>query len=245
MISIDWIEIPEGPTLLGVPMTEEQAAELPADSLDYPAETIHLPAYRISKFPVSVQDYRLYLEEMSQAQRLREPQFDTDEPVPVVGITWHEALDYCNWVSQQSGYQVRLPTAAEWQKAARGPDGWVFPYGNTFDPARCNTRESGHGRLTPVDAFPDGASAHGVFDMCGNCWEWTMTIWRNRELDDDEERLPTYAEYEDNSISKGLKTICGGAYTTTEPMARATTQYLRASDFTMNVQGFRLAHRAE
>lgn len=242
MAEFDWVVIPEGDTIIGVPMTEEKAKTLPGDCPEYPQETIYLPSFCISKFPITVEMFRTYLEETSNRPKLQHPQFHGLGSLPVTDVTWHEAVEFCDWLSQKVNQEVRLPTAAEWQKAARGPSGRLYPYGHTFDPAKCNVRESGFGQLVPVDHFPDGASEYGVYDMSGNCWEWTMTIWRSRELNDDEEKLPTYAKYEDNTIKRGVKTICGGAYTTTERLSRATSQYLRVSDFTLNVQGFRVAY---
>ncbi|MCS7313640.1 MAG: formylglycine-generating enzyme family protein, partial [Acidobacteria bacterium] len=69
-----------------------------------------------------------------------------------------------------------LPTAAQWEYAARGPQALQFPWGRSFDVARCNTKESRHGGTTPVDAYPNGRSPFGIWDLCGNVWEWTATV---------------------------------------------------------------------
>lgn len=243
MVQLEWVTIPQGFTLLGVAMSDEQARQLPSDSPEYPQERIELPEYHISKYPITVTQYRDYLLATSQTQTLEQPQFAGPGNFPVTRVTWHEALEFCTWLSQRLGVAVRLPTAAEWQKAARGTHGRTYPYGDYFDPQKANVRETGIGTLVPVDYFPEGASEYGVCDLSGNCWEWTLTAWQNRELKHENERLPTYAEYEDNSIRKGLKTICGGAYTTTERLSRAAAQYVRASNFTLGVQGFRVAYR--
>ena len=101
---------------------------------------------------------------------------------PVVGLTWHEARAYCAWLSAQTviyggGQAFRLPTEAEWEAAARGRDGRRYPWGQGFDPARCNTFETHVRTTTPVGVFPDGDSPEGVAELAGNVWEWTGSVY--------------------------------------------------------------------
>ena len=91
---------------------------------------------------------------------------------PVAHVSWRDAVDYAEWVG------VRLLTDQEWEKSARGIDGRIYPWGDEFDPARCNTSESGIGTTTPVRRYsPGGDSACGCADMAGNAWEWTASKW--------------------------------------------------------------------
>jgi formylglycine-generating enzyme required for sulfatase activity len=113
------------------------------------------------------------------------------EEHPVRIVTWHDALAFCKWASQITGAGVRLPSAAEWQKAARGTDGRCYPWGNApaAHPGLCNCQASdGRAGLrrredtTPIGAFsPEGDSPYGCADMLGNVWEWTSTRSGNRE----------------------------------------------------------------
>lgn len=108
------------------------------------------------------------------------------EKHPVVSVNFHDARAYCQWLNMQAstdlpeGYHFRLPSEAEWEKAARGPDGRLWPWGNRFEPAFCNSKEGGSDSVIAVGAYaPQSDSLYGVSDMCGNIWEWTTTLWGN------------------------------------------------------------------
>ncbi len=93
---------------------------------------------------------------------------------PVVGMSWYEATAYCRWLTAtlQDGYEYRLPTEAEWERAARGPQGWAYPWGDEWRENACNSKEAGLEATSPVGLFPAGASAEGIEDLAGNVWEW-------------------------------------------------------------------------
>jgi formylglycine-generating enzyme required for sulfatase activity len=99
--------------------------------------------------------------------------------MPIVNITWEDARAYAEWKGK------RLPTAAEWQKAARGTDGRRYPWGNDFDPRRCNTSESGIGDLTVAGRYPKGLSPYGCADMVGNVVQWCQDEGLTAEGDKD------------------------------------------------------------
>lgn len=156
------IMIPAGPFLMG-----EQL------------QTVEVSAFKIAKYPVTNAEYYDFVE--ATDHRRPEPWLHSGRYPPelarhpVVFVSWEESLAYAEWIG------ARLPTEAEWEKAARGSDGRLYPWGNEFVSDHCNTSESGTDGTRPVDAHPGGASPYGVMDMAGNVWEWTATYYDDEE----------------------------------------------------------------
>ncbi|GAA4195560.1 hypothetical protein GCM10022252_41600 [Streptosporangium oxazolinicum] len=136
-------------------------------------EPVYLPAFYSDVFPTTNADYARFV----AATDHRRPQHwggdggPSDEIFdhPVVFVTWRDASAYAEWTAKV------LPTSEQWEKVARGVRGDVYPWGNQLTPAKCNVREAGIGKTTPVSRYHSGASPYGVYDMCGNAWEWLST----------------------------------------------------------------------
>ena len=170
---IDWVEIPAGTFLYG----DER-------------EELELPAYRLSRYPVTNVQYQAFVDIGGYSEKRfwsadgwawrEEEGVSAPEDYdgytlmnhPRVGVCWHEAAAFCRWLTTQVPYEVRLPRAAEWEKGARGTDGREFPWGASFDATRCNAWDTEIGRTSAVGVFVTGQSAYGLFDTCGNVWEW-------------------------------------------------------------------------
>ena len=157
---MEWITIPSGPFIYG-----EEGAQ------------IELPAFWIAKYPVTNLQYRHFLEANPQHPP---PAYwkGRSYPVgkqqhPVVSVTLYDALAFCRWLG------CRLPTEQEWEKAARGLNGQIYPWGEVWEVGKyCNNWESGVGGTTPVDKYPQGISPYHVYDMLGNVWEWTASEYQ-------------------------------------------------------------------
>lgn len=164
-ITMEFVRVNAGKFWMGSAPHRDSAAQ--ADEL--PQREVELGEYWIGKYAVSVAHYTVFTSSTG-----RQPSFDfpSKSRFPIVNVSWFDAAIFCQWVSEQSGKTVRLPTEAEWEKAARGTDGRVFPWGDEYDPQKLNAAEGGRAGTTPIDQFPSSASPYGAVDLVGNVWEW-------------------------------------------------------------------------
>jgi formylglycine-generating enzyme required for sulfatase activity len=160
---------------------------------------------------------------------------------PVVKVTWYEAQEYVAWLNQIQNsefkiqnFQFRLPSEAEWEKAARGVEGNIYPWGNTFDKNRCNSHESSIGDTTPVGKYsPQGDSAFGCADMAGNVWEWARSLG-----DFKYPYVPT--DGREDEKSDGLRCLRGGSWNDNGGFARASFRYSNLPHGRLVTFGFRV-----
>lgn len=209
----EMIYIPAGSFLMG--STEEQTqsafrAGLNVDWVAYekPQHKIELPSYMIGRYSVTNAEYVLFVAETTHNPP---PYWDGNQcpedksDHPVVNVSWYDAIAYCKWLSEMTGKAYRLPTEAEWEKAARGENGQLFPWGDKFDQALCNAKGSGVGTTTPVAQYsPLGDSLYGLSDMAGNVWEWTHSLYKKYPYDPSDGR---------EEIASGeLRVLRGGSF---------------------------------
>lgn len=147
--------------------------------METPERTIELPAFLVGRFLVTNLEFHPFV--LSGGAPPRDYWDGTTidpwiQNQPVQGVTWEEAVGYCDWLANETGRPFRLPTEEEWEKAARGTDGRKFPWGDTFGYTCANVWEGGVAAPTPVGVYPDGVSPYGVLDMAGNVAEWTASF---------------------------------------------------------------------
>jgi formylglycine-generating enzyme required for sulfatase activity len=182
---------------------------------------VYLDAFEIAKYPLTNLQYKAFLDANPDHEAPRHWN-DRMFPVgkanhPVVYISWFDAQAYVTWLSRETGKQYRLPTEAEWEKAARGNDGRTYPWEGEFDASKCNVEET-VGDTTPVGIYPAGASPYGVMDMAGNVWEWCADWFAEDYYKQADNRNPTGPD-------KGqLRVWRGGSWLDLHDPARAASR---------------------
>lgn len=152
------IAIPAGKFIMGAVDAFDASAN------EKPSHSVYLDAYRIGKYEVTVAQYRKFCR--ATGRKMPDPpNIGWNDSCPIVGVTWFEAQAYCKWAGG------RLPTEAEWEKAARGTDARLYPWGNAWDKTR-GDNPAGDWALRPVGSHPAGASPYGCMDMGGNVADW-------------------------------------------------------------------------
>jgi len=238
--------IPAGEFLMG-------SDDRDADDDEKPPHTVYLDAYYIDRTPVTNAEFAAFVQASDYKPKYWELGPDDH---PAVNVTWYDAQAYAQWAGKV------LPTEAEWEKAARGTDGRRYPWGDEFDPARCNTAEGSGVRAlprslwrrlfwrkeelarravagqgtTPVGAYsPGGDSPYGVADMAGNVWEWTSSLFKGYPYQADDGR-------EDPEAS-GNRVLRGGSWSLDARNARCSSRLYARPVFYVALFGFRCVVR--
>jgi formylglycine-generating enzyme required for sulfatase activity/energy-coupling factor transporter ATP-binding protein EcfA2 len=208
---------------------------------------VTLESFEIGRYPVTNLEYQQFLESFLDDSAAKQHVPDGwegrrsppgKETHPVVGVNYVDAVAYCRWRSKVEGKYIRLPTEAQWEKAARGTDGREYPWGDAFDPAKANTSEGGLKGTTPVGAYPDGASPYGAMDMAGNVWEWTCTVSREKSTDPARDNGWEVDPQAKSRLSKG------GSWSLPQGFARCAVRPHLHPDVRDDYLGFRCCSRS-
>jgi formylglycine-generating enzyme required for sulfatase activity len=229
--------VPAGVFTMGSDKNRDKAAR-DNETPQYPVE---VDAFAIGQHAVIVAEYACAV----RANAVREPpdigidwatqQKQPDHPV--VCVSWEDALAYVRWLAKVTGQGWRLPSEAEWEKAARGTDGRVYPWGDAFDKTRCNARESGIRTTTSVGSYPNGESPYHVQDMTGNVWEWTSSLYQLYPWRKNDGR--------ENLDSTGNRVLRGGSWGSVSQSTRSAYRNENRPDNFNNNEGLRLAFAAD
>lgn len=205
--------------------------------VEQPLHQVELPNFEIAQYPVTNNEYYIFI--YNTGYRVPKTWIgfhcaDGMEEHPVTGVSKNDVEAYIQWVNKATGLNYRLPSEAEWEKAARGSDQRIYPWGDNFDPWRCNTVESGKKQTTQVGSYsPGGDSPYGIADMVGNVWEWTRSIIQP---------YPYKPEISRESQMAGNKYVVrGGAWYYSRALARVSSREGMLPDYISPAQGFRLS----
>jgi len=222
---LGFVEIPAGPFLMGSDPTRDPLAfdneRWPGPS---PQATVTIPAFYIGRYEVTVAQFGTFVN--GTGYRPDDNALRAPANYPVSMITWPEALAYCRWLEAalkqspqtparlqqllREGWHVALPSEPEWEKAARGPDGRVYPWG---DQPRRDRANFGRAAPVPVGSVPCPECAFGLLDMSGNVWEWTRSPYQPYPFDPSDDRKDLQAD--------ALWVMRGGSFADAERNVRA------------------------
>ncbi|MCC7188014.1 MAG: SUMF1/EgtB/PvdO family nonheme iron enzyme [Anaerolineales bacterium] len=256
------VRIPAGKFLMG--STKEQAAQAIKEGADkdwvqreQPQHTVDLSEYSIGKYPITNREYQAFVRDGGNPPRGWDgDQFPPEKGShPVVNVSWDDATAYCKWLGEKTKKNYRLPTEAEWEKAARwrphpSPSGrgdggegegesLIYPWGNNFDTKNANTGEAKIGDTSDVGKFsPQGDSPYGCADMSGNVWEWCNDWFDEKEYKNRVDRITKDPQGPKDGTNRSLR---GGSWSSNEEGARVAVRiFARPHSWNYDL-GFRVA----
>lgn len=240
-----WCEVPAGAFLTGSDKKRDPYAyrsEMPQ------REAVIAYAYQIAKYPITWRQYQAFADSGAyndpvwwegfpaeyQPQPL-EPQVFQYANHPRDSVSWYQAMAFCRWLTVQyrasgvisENQLIRLPTEHEWEKAARGTDGRVYPFGDDFEFNSANVSGTGIGQTNAVGIFADAASPYGLLDMSGNVYEWCLDEYKNGT---------------DEAVENGetMRVLRGGSFFLVAEWSRCAYRYPRVPSLRLHDFGFRV-----
>lgn len=242
---LGFVEVPAGPFLMGSDKAVDPLAFDNERWSDTRAQgTVDLPVYYVGRYEVTVAEFKAFTD--ATGLRTDEQTLRAAPDHPVTSVSWPDALAYCRWLETalrkwpetpprlrqllHDGWRVSLPSEAEWEKAARGTSGRIFPWGN--EPRRDRSNYAGAG-TTPVGAFDCPECPFGLLDMSGNVWEWTRSPYQPYPYDERDDRAHLDAD--------ALWVMRGGHFGDPSKLVRAATRGAADPGARRAFMGFRVA----
>ncbi len=211
--------------------TDEDLEEIAELFQGKPEHRVILSPYWIGKYPVTNAQYGRFLEQTPDQRKPEywdNKQFNQPEQ-PVVGVNWGDAVSYCAWAG------LELPSEAQWEAAARGPDGRSYPWGEAAPSRELANYSGGEGQTTPVGAYPKGAGPYGTLDQAGNVWEWCADAWHEHAYRDRDGQRDPVAEGD-----AGVRVVRGGSWAYPSGDLHAAIRGWYRAESRYQVQGFRV-----
>lgn len=261
-LGFEFVLIPEGDFFMGSNPSKDPRADID----EQPYHQLHITDYYIARHPVTNAQFQKFV----QATDHRKPLFWGEDGYPegkadhpVVGVSFHDAVAFCRWAGEETGLSLRLPTEPEWEKAARGSEGQIYPWGDQWENERCNSAEMKISDTTPVGQFsPQGDSPYGIAEMGGNVQEWLSSLFGSYPYDPtdgreilvyntDSELLPRIHETGCTSIPQSMEaaldksTIRGGSWRETRRQSRCAYRSWAAPMHRSDDTGFRCVYEPE
>jgi len=245
----------DGMILLYVPAGEFIMGSNTGASAERPAHTVYLDAFWIDKTEVTNAMYAKCVQDGScqppdfHRSSTRESYFAISEfnNYPVIYVSWEDAKTYCEWANR------RLPTEAEWEKAARGENAFIYPWGNDFDGSLVNfcdkdcsfdwadkNSDDGYPDTAPIGSYPNGASPYGALDMAGNVWEWVADRYDGNYYG----RLGENGANPQGPDSGQFRILRGGSWGNVQDAVHSALRYNFDPSVTGDYVGFRCAMSA-
>lgn len=202
---------------------------------EQPTHRVSLAAFYIDRYEVTVADYAKFLEseDANPPVLWQEARRGKNQGKPVLGVDWYDAAEYCRWAHK------RLPTEAEWEKAARGTDGRIYPWGNE-SPTSIHANfghetATGYAAVTEVGSLEKGQSPYGIYDLAGNVWEWVADRY-------DEHYYQHSPEHNPRGPTTGpLRVVRGGAWNSPPTIIAAANRGANVPSTRRSDIGFRCA----
>jgi len=264
--ALDFLPVPEGVATLGLEqsMAERFIKAYGADWSEFflretPQHTVHVPAFALSRYAVTNALYRQFMAaggyddpelwtpdgwawrlqaDHRQPRYWDDPRFNGDD-LPVTGVSWFEAMAFARWASLLTGENIRLPSEAEWERAARGDNPKaLYPWGNLWDARKLNSGYSdakvvARGGLAPVGSYPEGNAPFGHGEMLGQVFEWTNTLFMPYPYNGQDGREDRY--------TPARRVLRGGNWSDGKYVNRLTVRYHYPPFYADMTTGFRLA----